>query len=76
MKYLDLLLSFTLGLLVSPVLALFVGVSCAVWCLIGFWKGFGQLTVSVFSPNKQKAEVKDIWQRHIERLESTKKSSE
>lgn len=76
MKYLDLLLSFTLGLLVSPVLALFVGVSCAVWCLIGFWKGFGQLTVSVFSPNKQKAEVKNVWQRHIERLESTKKSSE
>lgn len=76
MKYLDLLLSFTLGLLVSPVLALFVGVSCAVWSLIGFWKGFGQLTVSAFSPNKQKAEVKNVWQSHIERLESTKKSSE
>ena len=76
MKYLDLLLSFALGLLISPILALAVGLSCTVWCLIGFWKGFGQLTVSVFSPNKQKPQVKDIWQRHIERLESTTKSSD
>jgi hypothetical protein len=76
MKYLDLLLSFTLGLLVSPILALMVGFSCAVWCLIGFWKGFGELTASHFSPNKQKVEVKDVWQRHIDRLKDTKKSSD
>ena len=76
MKYLDLLLSFTLGLLVSPILALMVGLSCTVWCLIGFWKGFGELTVSHFSPNKQKVEVKDVWQRHIDRLKDTKKSSD
>lgn len=72
MKYINLLFSLLIGLVLSPILCFCI----ALFSFISFWIGYYHEAVSVFRPNKEAPKDDSVWGRHIARLEGTKKSSD